>query len=212
MRMTPGLRRYCEAWSRRIAAISDDRARMAFFKAALPELLRDHNALRPVVENMARGRRWPSPSSNGLFNNEVLLYLDASRRFSVRLYFHPARSHSPIHDHSGWGVSGVPFGRLSVVRYELDGKIKGGSAILREKNRRIFQPGEVETTEPWEAGIHKTGTPDDAMNMMVSVYGRPGRRLFINVFDIERGKVEQRYPNKIQRRRHARDALQALED
>ena len=205
--MTPKLQTYCEAWSTALDGISEDQARMVYFQQALPQLLLDRDALMPVIENVASGRRWPAPSGNGLFAHEVLLYLDAKRRFSLRLYFHPAKSHSPIHDHTGWGISGVPFGRLSVVRYALQSPIRSESAKIAEKSRRIFEPGEVESTRPWEAGIHKTGTPDEAVNAMISVYGRPGRRRYINIFNQETGRVERQYPTKILMRKLAAEAL-----
>ena len=65
---------------------------------------------------MARGRSWPDLRAAGLFAHEVLLYLDPGRRFSLRLYFHPAGEHTVIHDHTSWGVSGTPDGRYSQTR------------------------------------------------------------------------------------------------
>ncbi len=211
MEMTPGLDAYCRRWSRDVAVIGDDRQRQGYFQQALPQLLLDRDAVAPVLDNMARGRNRPT-SGGGLFEREVLLYLDPSRRFSLRLYFHPARSHTPIHDHTGWGVSGVPLGRLSVVRYDLAGPIEGDRACVEERSRQILAPGEVEITRPWNEGIHQTGTPDDALNVMISVYGRPGRRLYINTFDMDLHTVERRYPAKIAIRTFARQALALFED
>lgn len=59
-------------------------------------------------------------------------------------------------------------------------------------------------------GIHQTGSVDDALNVMISAYGHPGRRLYINLFEADTGKVERRYPARLQRRMLAKEALKGL--
>ena len=109
--MIPQFQSYCQMWSSDVAQISNDSDRITYFREHLPELLLDHETVRAIITQMAKGKKWPDLRQSGIFNHEVLLYLDPSRRFSVRVYFHPPQSHTDIHDHTSWGISGTPFGR-----------------------------------------------------------------------------------------------------
>jgi predicted metal-dependent enzyme (double-stranded beta helix superfamily) len=207
--MTPNLTHYCHSWSQAVAAINTQDERMAFFQHHFPELLLDRNTLVQVLEQMAHGGAWPDLRQARLFANEVLLYLDPGRRFSLRAYFHPPAWHTEIHDHTAWGVSGTPFGRLSVITYQRRDEGKTERCELEPGQQSLLNPGEVALTLPWDQGIHQTGSPDDRINVMFSVYGRPGRRLHINIYDIQNGRVRRRFAPRIHRRMLAQAALDA---
>jgi len=209
--MDPQFKNYCSKRSSEVMQIKDENERMAYFQKQLPMLLLDRSTVRSIMASMAQGRPWPDLRQSGLFANEVLLYLDSGRRFSVRVYFHPPRLHTEIHDHTSWGVSGTPLGCLSVIGYTYQGDILQGQVDLQRKYDKILSPGEVDLTRPWDDGIHQTGSADDALNVMISVYGRPGRRLYVNCFDARTGKVERTYPPRMLRRMLAREALAAYD-
>lgn len=130
---------YCLRWSADVARLSDEDARMAYFQEYLPELLLDGETVRGVIAHMTKGRPWPDLKKAELFSHEVLLYLDPSRRFSIRLYFHQARTHTAIHDHTSWGVSGTPVGRLSVIGYTCEGNPDEGPVQLHRKYQTFFR-------------------------------------------------------------------------
>lgn len=199
---------YCRRWSADMDRWPQEAERVDYFRDHLPGLLLDREAVVPVVERIVDGWPWPDSRYSGIFPNEMLVYLDPARRFSLRFYFHEAGSWTPVHDHSAWGVSGTPAGRLGVVHYrrEDDGE-REGYARLTETERRNLAPGEVETTEPLAGGIHQTGSPGGAVNLMVSVYGSPIRRLFIQWFDPAKDRVWPVYPPKIRKKMLARDVL-----
>lgn len=202
--------RYCRKWSSDVATISDDEKRMGYFQEHLPQLLLDRDTVNAVLNRMAGGRTWPDLRYAGLFDHEVMLYLDPSRRFSIRLYFHPPQTHTDIHDHTGWGVSGTPFGRLSVIGYSCEGDIESGQVELHREDQKILKPGEVDLTRPWMEGIHQTGSVDDTLNVMISAYGRPGRRLYVHRIDPQTGVAERIYPSRLLRRMLAKEALAAI--
>lgn len=205
--MDKQFRNYCRIWSSDVAQISDENERIAYFQKHLPELLIDHGTVRSILEHMARGKAWPDLRRSGLFSHEVLLYLDSGRRFSIRLYFHRPHAHTEIHDHTSWGVSGTPYGRLSVIHYTCKGTIQDGRAQIHQQHHHILRPGEVVLTQPWNEGIHQTGSVDDTLNVMISVYGRPGRRLYVQIFNPDSSTVERIYPARMLRRMLAKEAL-----
>ncbi len=202
--------RYCRKWSADVAKIKDDEKRMVYFQEHLPQLLLDRDAVHAILDHMKNGKRWPDLRHVGLFSHEVMLYLDPSRRFSIRLYFHPPNTHTDVHDHTGWGVSGTPFGRLSVIGYNCEGDIETGQVRIQREYQKIMMPGEVDLTHPWMGGIHQTGSVDDTLNVMISAYGRPGRRLYVHRIDPETGAAERIYPPRLLRRILAKEALKAL--
>ena len=206
MIMNPEIASYCHKWSEAMGTITADQDRMAYFQEQLPALLLDRPAVEPVLQNMAKGRPWPDLRDPGLFVHEILLYLDPGRRFSLRLYLHPANDHTAIHDHTSWGISGCPAGRLSVIPYRMNGEIEEDHASLTRLEPIILAPGQVTVTRPWNHGIHQTGSPDDDPSVMISVYGRPGRRLYVNTFDAA-GRATRRYPPKMLRRMLAKESL-----
>ena len=69
---------------------------------------------------------------------------------------------------------------------------------------------EIELTRPLNKGIHQTGNPVDGTTIMISVYGSPIRRLYINRFDYKANKVERLYPPRIKKKMLALQALKNL--
>lgn len=198
----------CREWSGQMAVLEDDAKRIAHMKAQVPNLLLDRRLMSGVLESIAKGSPSLNPGRCGIFENEILLYLDPSRIFSVRVYFHRPGDFTPIHDHSSWGINGTPFGTLNVVRYRRDddGSDKN-RVILTVSERLALSPGELDVVDSLDAGIHQTGNDSDQPNVMISVYGSPIRRLFIRIFDAETGRIWKRFPPKIRRRRLAKQAL-----
>ncbi len=208
--MIDRFQKYCQKWSSDIARIAKESDRIAYFQRHLPVLLLDQITVRSILASMTQGLKWPDLRQSGIFTHEILLYLDPGRRFSIRLYFHPPHTHTDIHDHTSWGISGTPFGRLSVIGYRCDGEIQQDRAPIHRTRQITLLPGEVDLTRPWDAGIHQTGSADDAPNVMISAYGRPGRRLYVNRFEADTGAVERIYPPRMLRRRLAEAALRAF--
>lgn len=208
--MTPEIAAYCRKWSHAMDEITAEQDRMAYFQSHLPGLLLDHVCVKKILENMSKGRPWPDLKDPGLFAHEVLLYLDPGRRFSLRIYLHPPNDHTEIHDHTSWGISGCPVGSLSIITYQANRQATDNRVVLTKREPVILKPGQVTVTLPWDRGIHQTGSPDEVPSIMISVYGRPGRRLYVNTYDLQSGEVTRRYPPKLLRRRLAKDALHSF--
>lgn len=210
---------YGRAWSREIGGLADEDAQIAHFREGLPRLLRDRPLIRALLEEIHAGAAYPDTRRAGFFENEVLLYMDDRRRFSLRLYFHAGGEYTVIHDHNAWGVSGVASGRLGVVRYRMaaaDGEADSPEgedaepARLVQLGHRILPAGEVAVTRPLAPGIHQTGNPDALPNIMITVYGRPARRLYIREYDPVTHRAFKRYHPRIRKQRFAGDVLKTL--
>ena len=85
-----------------------------------------------------------------------------------------------------------------------------GYAQLVKAAPVYLQPGQIELTRPLNEGIHQTGNPVDDTTIMISVYGSPIRRLYINRFDYKTSKVEKLFPPRIKKKMLAAQALDHL--
>lgn len=190
----------CRAWSREAGALSGPQARKAFFRERLPGLLRDGPRWREILAAVARGA---DDGGETVFDNEVVLYRDPARVFSLRIYLFGPGEHTPVHDHSSWGVFGPAFGELEVVRYRP--AATPGPLVPLPPGR--LSPGEIESTPALEEGIHRTGSPGAGPTLMVSVYGTPLRRLYLRFYDPETGVSRQVFPPRLKRKRLAERML-----
>jgi len=202
------LLKICNRWSEAVEGISGDAARIEFFQNELPGFLRDQSLFTKLLKNIKGGSPYPDLRQAQMIDDEILLYLNPKRLFSLRMFLYGPGDYTPIHDHSSWGVSGAAVGELGVIRYgrEDDGTVEG-YARLRQTAQVHMQSGELELTRPLNDGIHQTGNPGEGITIMISVYGSPIRRLFINRFDAEHNKVDKLYPPRIKKRMLAAQAL-----
>jgi predicted metal-dependent enzyme (double-stranded beta helix superfamily) len=199
----------CNRWSEAIEGITGDAARIEFFQNELPGFLRNQALFEKLLKNINAGSPYPDLRQARMIDDEILLYLNPRRLFSLRMFLYGPGDYTPIHDHSSWGVSGAAVGELGVIRYirEDDGKVEG-YAQLRQAAHVYLQPAEIELTRPLNEGIHQTGNPVDDTTIMISVYGSPVRRLYINRFDNKTSKVEKLYPPRIKKKMLAAQALE----
>lgn len=201
----------CNRWSEAVEEISGDEARIEFFQNELPGFLRNQALVEELLKNIKNGNPYPDVRQAQIIDDEILLYLNPKRLFSLRMFLYGPGDYTPIHDHSSWGVSGAAVGELGVIRYERkdDGSIEGHAQLLQAAPVYL-QRGEIELTRPLNEGIHQTGNPVDGTTVMVSVYGSPIRRLYINCFDYKANKVKRLYPPRIKKKMLAMEALKQL--
>jgi predicted metal-dependent enzyme (double-stranded beta helix superfamily) len=201
----------CRRWAEALKAISAGDPRIEFFRRELPALLSAGALFEGLLKGIVKGDPYPELRQETMFANELVLHRDPGRIFSLRLYLFGPGEFTPPHDHTSWGVSGAAYGQLEVARYR---RVDDGSdpehAELILCDRRVLRPGETETTLPFDEGIHRTGNPADGVTLMVSVYGTPLRRLYIQRFNLETGRVRRVFPPRIQKKMLADQALKAM--
>jgi predicted metal-dependent enzyme (double-stranded beta helix superfamily) len=202
------LLKICKRWSDSIENISGDAARIEFFKSELPHFLKNRSVFEKLLNDIKAGKPYPDLRQAQMIDDEILLYLNPKRLFSLRMFFYGPATYTPIHDHNSWGVSSSAMGELGVIRYarEDDGSVETYARLRPEASVRL-KPGEIELTRPLNEGIHQTGNPGAGTTLMISVYGSPIRRLYINRFDYEHNRVERLYPPRIKKKMLAAQAL-----
>jgi hypothetical protein len=202
----------CRKWAVAVKRISGSEGRMAFFHDELPALLSKRALFEGVLKGIVNGKPYPDLRQETFFDNEMVLYREPARLFSLRLFIFGAGERTAVHDHTSWGVSGSAFGPLEVVRYRrADDSSNPDQARLALLGNVVLRPGATEKTLPFDQGIHSTGNPAEGTTLMVSVYGTPLRRLYIQRFDLENGSVQRMFPPRFRKKMLAEQALKAIE-
>lgn len=197
-----------DRWSVSMQNFNAGKDRISYIYKELPELLLNRPLFNNILTSISRGNRYPDTRQATMFANEFILYINNRRLFSARLFIYEPGQYTPIHDHNSWGVYGAVFNRIEVIKYRRkDDETQRGYARLQESERINLQPGETALVLPLNDGIHKAGNPDETASVMLSVYGTPIRRLYINQYDHLQNSVERLYPPRLRKKRLAARAL-----
>ncbi len=191
--------------------IKERNERIAFIRAEMPALLMNRGLLKKIMTDIVKGKRYPDIRQATMFSNEFILYINNQRLYSVRLYIYEPGQYTPVHDHNSWGVYGCVSKKVEVIRYRRqDDGTKQGYARLRETDRIMLRPGDTSVVRPLNDGIHQAGNPATDTCVMLSVYGTPIRRLYVNQYDPMRNRVCRLYPPRLRKKRLATQALETM--
>ena len=198
-------------WTQSFQEIKGHDERIAFTRAEMPALLLNHRLFEKILTGIVNGKRYPDIRQATMFLNEFILYINNQRLFSARLYIYEPEQYTPVHDHNSWGVYGCVSGSVEVVRYRRqDDETKNGYARLRETDRIMLLPGDTSVVRPLNGGIHQAGNPSTGACVMLSVYGTPIRRVYVNQYDPKRNRVNRLYPPRLRKKRLASQALETI--
>ena len=199
-------------WTQSFQKIKGHNERIAFTRTELPALLLNRRLFKKILTGIVRGKRYPDIRQATMFSNEFILYINNQRLFSARLYIYEPGKYTPVHDHNSWGVYGCVSGNVEVVRYQRrDDETKNGFARLRETDRIMLLPGDTSVVRPLNEGIHQAGNPSSGACVMLSVYGTPIRRVYVNQYDPMRNRVSRLYPPRLRKKRLVSQVLETME-
>jgi predicted metal-dependent enzyme (double-stranded beta helix superfamily) len=117
-----------------------------------------------------------------------LLHRDANNRFVVLALVWMPGQHTPIHDHSCWGVMGILQNTLEEICFDrLDDGKQPEFAQLEQSRGTDVGAGSVAYLLPPYEEIHRIGNTSSKPTVSVHVYGRDLDE--VNVFDQVTGKV-----------------------
>ena len=200
-----------DRWAEALQKYKDNEKRIFYIGKEMPALLMNRPLFKEILTNIVKGRNFPDIRQATMFSNEFVLFIHNRRLFSVRMYIYEPGQYTPIHDHNSWGVYGCVHKRIEVIRYRReDDESKPGYARLREIERPILEPGQTASVLPLNDGIHQAGNPADNTSIMLSVYGTPIRRLYVNQYDHLQNRVSKRYPPRLRKKILATQALEKI--
>jgi len=102
------------------------------------------------------------------YYQQYLLYADPEDRFSVVSFVWGPGQHTPIHDHTVWGVIGMLRGVEIAQNYEL----APGGVPTPSGDPIELRPGTVEFVSPSIGDIHEVRNAfDDRVSISIHTYG-----------------------------------------
>lgn len=207
--MPENLAELCSKWSKGLQECLDNAARISYMKSELPKLTGDLPLLEDIICSIVECKAYPDIHYAAMFDSEIILYRDPNRQFSLRMYLWDAGEYDPIHDHNSWGVIGPALGDLEVINYRREAESRQKNrARLVEYERKLVQPCDTYSVLPLNAGIHKTGNPNDQPIIQVGVYGEKlTRRNYVNTYDLATGKISPLFSPSVKKRIIAEKAL-----
>lgn len=200
-----------DRWAESLQDYKDNEQRIFYIGRQMPSLLLNRSLFKEILTNVVKGLNFPDVRQATMFSNEFVLFIHNRRLFSVRLYIYEPGQYTPIHDHNSWGVYGCVHNRVEVIRYRRENdETNAEFARLREIERPMLKPGQTASVLPLNDGIHQAGNPVDNTSVMLSVYGTPIRRLYVNQYDRLKNSVTKRYPPRLRKKMLAALALDTM--
>ena len=149
-----------------------------------PEIL---NQASGIIHSLVVGDDWlpldmaqPDPSRY----RQYLLYGDPLDRFSLVSFVWGPGQHTPIHDHTVWGVVGMLRGAELSQSYRTD----KDENLTADGVEEILRPGQVTCVSPRIGDIHRVSNAYmDKTSISIHLYGGNIGRINRSVYDATAG-------------------------
>ena len=150
------LRRFAIAMTRLTTRTDDERVLLADGRQLLAALLQTDDWL-PDAFATPRVDRYA----------QYLLHADPLERFSVVSFVWGPGQHTPVHDHTVWGLVGMLRGAERCDEYTL----KGATPVASGRSH-LMKPGDIEAVSPTVGDWHRVSSAlDDGVSISIHVYG-----------------------------------------
>ena len=179
---------------------------------AMLELVNDRQVAVRVMERLAHDNRFLAEQAANLFNNEVVIWREPDRGFSIRVFIWSNDCDNFVHDHNSWGMIATWFGEIAVENYNrLDQGEQEGIARLQLREKMILKPGQTAMIKPFDDGIHRVCSANGEMAISVSIYARRlAERGYLYKFDPETGKISKLFHRSRRRKEWAKEMLSKM--
>lgn len=122
------------------------------------------------------------------YYQQYLLYVDPNDRFCVVSFVWGPGQHTPIHNHTVWGVIGMLRGAEMTQNYDLAADSK---PIARSEEIEL-SPGDVEFVSPTIGDVHKVrNAHEDRLSISIHAYGANIGKVRRHVYPPEGGAPKE---------------------
>mgnify|MGYP001027976032 FL=1 len=115
-----------------------------------------------------------------------LLYCDPLERFSVVSFVWGPGQHTPVHDHTVWGMVGVLRGAETCEEFERD----ASTGALRPAGEHRMERGQIDLVSPTIGDIHRVSNAlADRPSVSIHVYGGNIGRISRHTYELPGGAI-----------------------
>ncbi len=170
------LREFVDTMTRLVDAGRDEARVVAGCREAMQRLV-------AVDDWLPDGMAQPHPT----YYQQYLLHCDPRERFSVVSFVWGPGQHTPVHDHTVWGVIGMLRGGEACERFRRE-----GAALVPDGATVMLRPGDVDAVSPAIGDIHRVSNAfGDRVSISVHAYGANIGRVRRHVFDLASGAQKE---------------------
>lgn len=161
---------------------------------ALREAQNDEAAIlariEPLVADLVKHDDWLEEKytqTHPDYYQQYCLYVCPENHFSVVSFVWGPGQHTPVHDHTVWGVIGMLRGAEIGTRYE---RLANGQYAPVSENR--LEAGMTECVSPTIGDIHKvTNAYTDRSSISIHIYGADIGKVSRHVYIPESGEIKK---------------------
>jgi predicted metal-dependent enzyme (double-stranded beta helix superfamily) len=150
-----------------------------------------HRKVRDAMRVLVAEDDWLDPAfaePHPHHYQQYLLYADPDDRFSVVSFVWGPGQHTPIHDHTVWGVIGMLRGAEMTQNYELFAE----SAPNPVGDEMRLMPGAVAMVSPAIGDVHRVRNAlSDQVSISIHAYGGNIGKILRHVFPAEGGAPKE---------------------
>jgi predicted metal-dependent enzyme (double-stranded beta helix superfamily) len=115
-----------------------------------------------------------------------LLYCDPQERFSVVRFVWGPGQHTPVHDHTVWGMVGVLRGAEICEEFERD----ASTGKLQPTGEHRMKRGQIDLVSPTIGDIHRVSNAlADRPSVSIHVYGGNIGRISRHTYELPGGEI-----------------------
>jgi predicted metal-dependent enzyme (double-stranded beta helix superfamily) len=115
-----------------------------------------------------------------------LLYCDPQERFSVVSFVWGPGQHTPVHDHTVWGMVGVLRGAETCEEFERD----ASTGKLQPTGEHRMKRGQIDLVSPTIGDIHRVSNAlADRPSVSIHVYGGNIGRISRHTYELPGGEI-----------------------
>jgi Predicted metal-dependent enzyme of the double-stranded beta helix superfamily len=167
----------------------------------LSELVLNKDWLQPILSRLILDEAFLQSQWQSIDPNDIQIYRNPEKLFSVRAFIWEPNVTYPIHDHGAWGIVGAHINQIRERKFaRMDDGQNDEYAELKQTADATLSPGEITHVLAMNGGIHQMQAVNGLTAVTIHVYGAPVRKGYIHYFNPHNNTAHRVYPPSIDKK------------
>ena len=166
----------------------------------LSELVSNPDWFQPILSKLVLDEAFLKSQWQSIDPNDIQIYRNPNKLFSVRAFIWEPNVMYPIHDHGAWGIVGA---HINQIRERKFARVDDGSDVNYAEVKQVadatLAPGETTYVLPVNDGIHQMQALNNQTSVTIHVYGAPVRKGFIYYFNPHNNTARRMYSPNVEK-------------
>jgi len=194
-----------EQFGQQFKALVEKKLAWSDFLASGRDLLGEFTSnpdwFKPILSNLVLDEAFLKSQWQSIDPNDIQIYRDPDKAFSIRAFIWEANVRYPIHDHGAWGIVGAHINKVQEIKYaRVDDGSNPNYVEVKAVSDAILSPGQTTYVLPMNEGIHQMAAVDDLTAVTIHIYGAPVRKGYIHYFNPHNHTAHRMYPPSLDKK------------